>query len=95
MPPKLFPNKRPRRPKSRRAGIASESNRDVTEFLQQSTAAPRGSTQVDVKANVQITGGNPDAKVATTRRKIDDRNYVIDIVVDQLGNPSFKSRQAL
>lgn len=53
------------------------------------------SKPVSVTTNVQIVGGSADTKVTKTRRQIDDRRFVEDIVVDILGNQSHRGRAAL
>ena len=50
---------------------------------------------LEVVNNIQIIGGNKDAKVTTTSSRVGDRKFVQDIVVDLMANQTSPARQAL
>ena len=49
---------------------------------------------MQVVTNVKIVGGNPEATANTSITKT-DRQYIIDVVVDQMSNPSSKGRAGM
>lgn len=49
---------------------------------------------MQVVTNVKIIGGNPEATANTSITKT-DRQYIIDVVVDQMSNPSSKGRSGM
>lgn len=54
-----------------------------------------GTGGIQVMNNVKVIGGNGDAKVSSNGRQINDKQFVVDIVVDLMANQSSPARNAL
>ena len=77
-----------------RGGFAAilHPNEKVTDLTKQSS---EGSGPIEVVTNVTVIGGNENADVRTSSTMLNDRKAIVNVVVDQLSNPSSPGFRAL